>query len=275
MIEQIATNPWIVVGSYVVGVAGIVLACVFYYTQIEKFILSYEICERTLMRVSESRPFDLDFPLVSKGREIEQLTRSYVLITNVGNKLIELNDVVGGLAIKTINEDAKVISAKIVGYDDPGSQVQIAAGDDVGELKFEFLRPEDGFIVKVDHTGSTNEVFVEGRTKIGGAIKRANSGAMGAFAFVLLVFTTGAIGGIAILSLGSGWEKFLGAQSNWERVVILMTASLPVLAGLIVMSGVAPLTAYLFKRFVTKTYRKGPTVRIWQEIVSDNSIYIP
>src|ERR1700759_2791196 len=87
------------------------------------------------------------------------------------NKLIEPDNIAGKMTINTL-DGATIVEAEVVCADDPGSQEISAGGQMMREIGFEFLRPQDAFIVRVDHTGSTNELFVDCRMKAGGPIGR-------------------------------------------------------------------------------------------------------
>jgi len=271
MIEQIATNPWAIVASYILAILGFIAAFVFYYLSKEKFEMAYRVCERTLLS-SKNRWFDMDIPVLLDGRELIQFTRSYVLILNVGNKLIEPKDIVGSLAIKTIN-DASIIRAEVVGTDDPGSQAQIVAAgqmDGMRELRFDFLRPTDAFIVKIDHTGSTNELFLECNTKAGGAIRDPSADApMGAGRFTALLFLLGLIGGAIVLIVGGNGRVFMEGSGAERYDLLAKSFGLAMMLLIPVVFIIGPALNYLFKRFVVGTYRKGPTDDLWQKIQFD------
>jgi hypothetical protein len=203
VIQQIATNAWVVVASYIVGILGIFLSFAFYFAGREQFTMIYRVCERTLLS-PKSRSFDMDIPVLFDGREITKLTRSYVLIENIGNKLMEAKDIVERATIKIAN-GSSINRTEVVHADDPGSQLQITADetiDNVREIKFDFLRVADSFIIVIDHTGSTSELFVECNTKAGGAIRDPSSDApMEPLKYTGLLLLLGSIGSAIVLTI--------------------------------------------------------------------------
>jgi hypothetical protein len=177
------------------------------------------------------------------------------------------------VAIKTIN-DASIIRAEVVDTDDPGNQPQIVADgqtDNMRELRFEFLRPTDAFVVKIDHTGSTNELFVECNTKAGGAIREPGADApMKPGKFMRLFVLLSLIGGAIVLIVGPNGKVFMEA-SGFERIdLVFKSIALAMMVVIIAMSGIGSGLKYLFMRFVVGTYRRGPTVGLWRRIEVDS-----
>jgi hypothetical protein len=175
-IAALTNNPIFNLFNGLVGVIGVALAVYFYFRAKERYALSYKVTERQLIQASSLRPFDMDVPLSWGGREVARLTRSFILITNSGNKLIQKSDLTNSATVQ-VSQDSKIIDTAIIFSDDPGSQVLISGGSSSSsEINFEFIRPNDGCVIKVDHTGYLNEVFVEFSTKAGGSIKKINDG---------------------------------------------------------------------------------------------------
>jgi hypothetical protein len=175
-ISELASNPLFNLFNGLVGFVGVALAVYFYFKAKERYTLSYKIAERQLIQASSLRPFDMDVPLSWGGHDVTRLTRSFILIENSGNKLIERSDLASPPSIQVLQDD-KIIHAELIFSDDPGSQIVIDVGtNNSRSLGFEFIRPADACVIKVDHTGQLNEVFVECRTKAGGAIKKINDG---------------------------------------------------------------------------------------------------
>jgi hypothetical protein len=184
-ISELANNPLFSLFNGLVGFVGVALAVYFYFKAKERYTLSYKITERQLIKDSSLRPFDMDVPLNWGGHDVTRLTRSFIFIKNSGNKLIEGSDLSNAPSIQVL-QDNKIIHAELVFSDDPGSQIIINAGtDNTRSLDFEFIRPADGCVIKVDHTGQSNEIFVECRTKPGGAIKKINDGPRAALALLM------------------------------------------------------------------------------------------
>jgi hypothetical protein len=175
-LAALTNNPIFNLFNGLVGVIGVALALYFYFRAKERYTLSYNVAERQLIQASSLRPFDMDVPLNWGGHNITRLTRSFIFITNSGNKLVQRSDI-SGIASVQVSQDSKIIEAKVIFSDDPGSQIVIDGGEDnTRTIDFEFIREKEGCVIKVDHTGVLNEIFIECRTKANGSIKKINGG---------------------------------------------------------------------------------------------------
>jgi hypothetical protein len=173
-IAWLANYPLLTLAANLTGVVGFGLAIFFYFRSKEKFVLSYNITEKLLIQPSTKLPFDMDVPLSWNGKQLTRLTRSFILVSNTGNQLVERSDIVGVSSLQVAGT-SEIIKAEIVFSDDPGSQAAVNSGSgNSRSFDFEFLRPRDSFIIKVDHTGALNEIFPECKTKAGGPIKKSN-----------------------------------------------------------------------------------------------------
>jgi hypothetical protein len=215
-IGSLTSNPLFNLFNGVIGILGVALAVYFYWKGRERFTLRYQVIERTIIeRKLERRPFDLDGPITWGGVEVsERLLRSFILVQNSGNKLFEKSDLIETPLMQT-SFDAKILDAKMVSCDDAGSQpLVVSIRDNLVSFSFEFLRPSEGIVLRVDHTGKPNELFVVCRTKQGGPIKK--QGPAGALAFVLAALVLAPIIGSYIWPyLDEGFYKSVSKDAPW------------------------------------------------------------
>jgi hypothetical protein len=264
-IEQFATNPYVVVGSYVLAAAGVILAVVFYYKSKERIALRYFVSERVIVRPPGTGYFDLDLPVSRNGQVLSFLRRTYVRIQNVGNRLIEPKDIIGK---PTIRVDADILEAAVFMSDDPGSQVSLSAGEREREIGFEFLRPKDAFVVRIDHTGNRDQLFIDCRTKVGGPIDRPDpSSAMlrGALFVIGMSVSCGAL----LLFLGPGGQKFIESSSYLERLGLVLVAVAVPISLLGMMSIFGGLIFFVVKELLVRKgfISKGrPSEVVWRQI---------
>jgi hypothetical protein len=262
MIQVLASNPWLTVAANILGVASFVLGFIFYFRAKERFALTYLVSERTLIHSSTERPFDLNLALSWNGRPLPQLTRSYVLIRNTGNKLIEREDIVGQPSVRV---GAEIIDACIECSDDPGTQAQIVPVGDKrsGELNLEFLRPSDAIIIRIDHTGLVREIFVECHTKAGGPIKK-NPAEPGFFI---------AAGSLAGLTLFAGFAEILSVMSSDSQehtvVNILPRFISGAVTGFVAWLALASLILAVLSLAGSFIYKKRPVDQAWKKIITD------
>lgn len=225
-LSWLANYPPLSIAANLTGVVGFGLAIFFYFRAKERFAISYKAAEKVLIQPSTSLPFDLDVPLSWNGTPVARLTRTYILITNTGNKLIERNDIVGIPSIR-VSDNSEIIESELVVSDDPGSRASISSGS-LGPMRafdFEFLRPSDGFILKVDHTGALNELFIECKSKAGGPIKKVNQTIRAVFWAILLVLGIELLG-YAIWPYSNLPEPFSYQSSHTDAIEIVMASFL-------------------------------------------------
>jgi len=172
-IAAFTNNPYFNLFNGVVGVVGVGLAFYFYFRSKESYQTSYNVAERVVVQPTErTLPFELDNPVEIDGRKITQLTRTYICIRNIGNKLIDGADIVGTSTIRSMS-NSEIMSASVVFVEDAGSNpTLIRQSNSSVDIKFDFLRPNEGMIVRLDHLGLTNEVYLNLKTKHGGPISR-------------------------------------------------------------------------------------------------------
>jgi hypothetical protein len=193
-IAWLANYPLLTIAANLTGVVGFALAIFFYFRSKEKVVLRYNIAEKLLIQPSTKLPFDMDVPLSWNGKPVTQLTRTFILVSNTGNRLVERSDIVGVPSLQVAGT-SEIINAELVFSDDPGSQVAVKDGSsNLRSFDFEFLRARDSFIIKVDHTGALNEIFPECKTKVGGPIKKSNQRAKIVLWSGFAVLLTGALG---------------------------------------------------------------------------------
>lgn len=196
MVEFLASYPYLTVAANLSGLIGLALAFFFYYRGKERFALTYRVAERLLIQSSSTLPFDMDVPLSRKGVEVSRLTRSFILVRNTGNKLIEWSDLVKTPLIK-VGDPSSILDYELILADDPGTAVLLGPPEGSSRtLVFAFLRPGDGFILKIDHTGGINELYMDCRTKAGGPIKKVNEKAKGFLWAIAIVVALAVVGNL-------------------------------------------------------------------------------
>jgi hypothetical protein len=249
----------------VVGVLGLFFAVYFYFKGKERFSLRYDFVERAIIEQKNDRkPFDLDGPVVWNGFLItERLVRTYVFVRNSGNKLIEKSDVVGGATVQT-HESAKIIDVQIIAMDDPACSLKISEPQGFSaQIDFEFFRPKEGAIFRVDHTGKQNQLFVSLKTKQGGPAKRVPR------AKVERNITVAVIATVSLLGMGAlaGPNYGLISESNRDFGYSI------VFLGLLSLGVVAAANQVYNSKFMR--YYKISTSRVFSLIIADLSIDLP
>jgi hypothetical protein len=157
--------------------------------------------------------------------------------------------------------------------DDPGSQAQILAGDrKMRGLQFEFLRAREAFVVKVDHNGSSDELFVDCRTKVGGPIGKADlTFRYESLVIALVLVVVGLISGTLVLLFTPAGEQFASASSIPNRIDIFMPAAAVGLISVLIFGIALSVVAMLIEKIFTTLGRykikpMKPADAAWQQI---------
>lgn len=265
MIQALASNPWLTVAANLLGVASFVLGFFFYYKSKDRFAIAYRVSEATLIHSPSTRPFDMDARLSWNGTAVERLTRSYILIKNTGNKVLEANDFVHEPVVR-VAQTSTIIESKIKAIDDPGNAAAVSQiGPSASTLSFAFLRPRDAIILQFDHTGATNEIFVEGGTKAGGPLKKLGSvGEL--FSFLGSIFLVVSVFSSLILTIVLTSDGSSVADRD-----LLKTIMASFMAGTILLLIAALLLSLLryLGRLVGLRADPKPTAKMWGIILAD------
>ena len=115
--------------------------------------------------------------LLYKGHEISDLAITKFAIWNSGNEVINWSDVVEKrpLEIKSKEEHTDILDVNIITESEDTNSFEIAAHEmHCMGIKFDYIEPNDGVVVQVLHTGSTDHVNVDGKIKGGKEIKFVN-----------------------------------------------------------------------------------------------------
>lgn len=176
-LNQLSTNSIFIVASSCTGFIGLALSIYLFYRSKDRFTLTYLVVEKQLWKpLVQKKPFDVDLPRLFNGREIKKLTRSFVLVSNSGNKLLRADDFIGPSSVEC--KGAEILVARSIFNEDEASNLKVAISEDKKSAPFtvSFIRPKEGFIFQVDHTGDLNDLFLKCSTKQNGPIKKKTSG---------------------------------------------------------------------------------------------------
>ncbi len=102
------------------------------------------------------------------GKPCKNLSVTRVIIWNAGRQIIEGSDVAKASSIRiTATQGVEILKAENSVISDPGSGGTLTIQDSTtATLSFDYLEPDQGFIVEVYHTGySSNSLKVEGNIK--------------------------------------------------------------------------------------------------------------
>lgn len=165
---------WGIVGLLSTIFFGFLFSYIFYKKSIKKKKLNVYVNSNIL--ISEDLSNYNGLKILYNNEEITTLTSSTIIITNIGNDLIEKNDIISSDPI-TILASNKFLSNNIDEYTVKVSNKKVTASlqkinDSTLQLVFDFLRPKDKIQVTLLHSGIIN---IEGELKIGNIEKNINN----------------------------------------------------------------------------------------------------
>lgn len=145
---------------------GFLFGYIFYKKSIKKKKLYIYVNSNIL--ISEDLSNYEGIKILYNSEEIVTLTSSTIIISNIGNDIVEINDVISSDPI-IITTSEKFLSNKLDEYNLITSNKKVTAtlqkiDDSTLQLVFEFLRPKDKIKVTLLHSGIIN---IEGELKIG------------------------------------------------------------------------------------------------------------
>src|SRR5260221_3628729 len=138
--------------STVLGLFGIVLAVVFYikgkknkqpYYLIKSFNIIYDNFENKIKNIE----------ILYKKQIIKNLTISRIVIWNNGNEAISRSDIPDAtkFTIET-KEGVKIYDIEFIANTDTANKLAILNQDQQYLIDFDFIDPNQGFIIKVTHS---------------------------------------------------------------------------------------------------------------------------
>ncbi|NTG74451.1 hypothetical protein G6M02_14080 [Agrobacterium rhizogenes] len=145
------------------GIAGIVLAVLFYFKGRQKSLLCYTTENISVVGTSDAR-FSSDLQINYQGKLVPRVTSSKLIVWNAGNMVIKRDDVSiqDILRIDLLNNsealsiDIKAVSRPLVNC------VTLNKTKDHVDISFDFLEPQEGFSLEIIHSGRPSDIALNG-----------------------------------------------------------------------------------------------------------------
>jgi len=155
-------HPFFSISGYLFGVLGVILAVVFYYRsrivkQLSFFVTNLEVIKSVHREIS-------DLSVYYKQDKIENLTVSEVYVWNSGNATIDQGDLTEMEKPSILSVDGRVLEASITSMANSSEGWKLEVREDKVELKFDFVRPKNGVVLRVVHIGSKAEIVGQLKT---------------------------------------------------------------------------------------------------------------
>lgn len=157
---------WGIIGILSTIFFGYLFAYIFYKKSIKKKKIYIDVNSNIL--ISEDLSNYEGLKVLYNNEEINTLTSSTIIIANIGNDLIEMDDIISSDPI-TISTSNKFLTNNIEEYVVTSSNKKVSASlqkinDSILQLVFDFLRPKDNIKVTLLHDGM---IDIGGELKIG------------------------------------------------------------------------------------------------------------
>ena len=163
----LSTNPWIWLFATLVGIAGFILAIVFYYKSKRLKEPMYAIHTENL--VSDFSSILNKLEISYAGQRISSLSHTKIILWNNGRETITKADIASGdpLAI-TMTGNGVVIDCQVITANNPANRVTVELTSPKQALvHFDFLDHRQGAVIQVLHTGNVSEGLAFRGTIIG------------------------------------------------------------------------------------------------------------
>ena len=170
-IELIVADPWFALLSFLIAIIGVITAVFYYYRGKKVKSPCYAIRSFNIAKDLVSKIESLE--MLYDGKPIKNLTVTKIAFWNAGRDTINREDIptTEPLIIR-INEECKILDAKIHSIKNLANQLSISTSEDQlsSNINFEYLDRGDGGVFQLIHTDINDE-----NIEVHGLIKGAGS----------------------------------------------------------------------------------------------------
>jgi hypothetical protein len=169
-INSLASNPWITLGGFVIGLLGLVLAAVFYVKAKKERVPCYERSSKTLIEGVDKTLDGLQ--LHYRGQPQSRITVTKIVFWNEGRETIDKSDLVIADPIRVLCPlDVDILDIQVIQFSSSANAVKLGSPSSSDEhqtypIEFEYLDHRDYFLIQIIHNGDDTQPF-----KITGKVK--------------------------------------------------------------------------------------------------------
>jgi len=160
--------------NYVIAIGSVILSVLFYFWSKKKKSPSFEILSTNI--ITETIKSKINNIFISYNNiEIKNLTVTKIAIWNSGNSTIWKNEIPESNKFRIeLDANENIFEHEII-YQDSDSKLLLHRQDNIINLDFEFIEPQNGFIIKITHSSLNSEkIRVLGKVIGGDNISRIN-----------------------------------------------------------------------------------------------------
>lgn len=148
-------SDYLNIASFTLAIISIALAYIFYKKSKKIIQLNHQSLGYTV--IDGVNNFD-DLEINYKGEPLESLSITEIIIKNTGTISIKKNDVAPSNHIN-INpaEKTNILACKKISGNNKDNRIKVKIKNNKVCICFDFLNPKDSFLLRVIHTGNSNE----------------------------------------------------------------------------------------------------------------------
>lgn len=180
-INSLASDPWITLGGFFIGLLGLVLAVVFYVKAKKDRVPIYELSSSTLIDGVDKTLEGLQ--LHYRGQPQSRITVTKIAFWNEGRETIDKGDLVGADPVRIdCPPDVAILDAQIIQLSSSSVQGALrpyvnSDGRQSYAIEFEYLDHRDYVVVQLAHNGHDAESFsIAGKIKGAPGVTRVTNG---------------------------------------------------------------------------------------------------
>lgn len=171
-LEQLMENPYAWLILSVCSILSFAYAIYMGVRGKEKKEISYIVNTYEIVRAGQN--MIPEFQMSYRGHAIDDLTVTRFAMWNSGNRLLNSNDIVDTKPLSIISDDdgPDILDVSIIKQSEESNKFIVDKKDHhSAELKFDYMDKRDGIILQVLHTGSANDLVINGKIKGGKKLK--------------------------------------------------------------------------------------------------------
>ena len=161
----VVNEPWF---GAIVGLAGVLLAVAFFlyhkYSPVGPRIACHILHSRLIGGADQMLPQDLEMRF--KGEKIERLTRTLVMLWNIGNRTVKHDDIVVSDWLRIdFDHETRALDAHIVKKTRQVNNLSIVRQPNIlnqVKIDFDYLDAGDGAVIEILHTGTVGTGSIHG-----------------------------------------------------------------------------------------------------------------
>ena len=166
VIDLLARNPWLIVLGSVASIISLVSLPLSFYFYVRSFRLRlprYALRSTSVITGTKERFPTLKITFEGHEEDLQNLTVTKVAFWNQGEEAIRKADVSSPVTIH-LKDGFKIIDASIIQNKGGNNEVTITttANKKSIPISFKYLDKNEGTVIQVFHTGSSNDVSVDG-----------------------------------------------------------------------------------------------------------------